>query len=239
MSDPFGRAVRDHHRGERDAPLVARDGSETRNHPIERFYFGTFPDDASDADWLRSWLDGPLLDVGAGAGEHALYFQEQFETVAIEPSAPLVETMRERGVEDAREADMFALRAAFERDRFQSVLVHGTQLGLAGSMRGLRELLGDVAWVTAAEATAVVDCYDPTVDSASELLGYRSDPTPGLAHRVMTFEYEGTVGETLLFRLFSPARLREATAGTGWTVADVRRPSSDADHYYRAALETR
>lgn len=236
MSDPFGRAIRDHHRGERSAPLVQRDGSETLEHPIERFYFGTFPEDTRNSDWLQSWLDGPLLDIGAGTGEHTLYFQEQFETVAIEQSEPLVETMRERGVEDARQVDMFRLAASFARDRFQSALAHGTQLGLAGSMHGLRQFLGDLASVTTPDATAVVDCYDPTADGVAELLGYRDDPTPGLAYRVMTFEYEGTVGETLLFRLFSPDRLRAATVGTGWTVAAVSRPSADNDYYYRAAL---
>ncbi|WP_340100342.1 class I SAM-dependent methyltransferase [Salinibaculum salinum] len=234
MDDPFGRALRDHYHGECDDPLVHRDGAETAEHPIERFYFGTFPDDTQDAEWLRSWLDGPLLDVGAGAGEHALFFQTQFETVAIEPSEPLVETMRDRGVADARLADMFELLETFERDRFQSLLVHGTQLGLAGSRHGLRELLGEFASVTTTDATAVVDCYDPTAGEVSELLGYRSDPTPGLASRVLTFEYGDDVSETLLFRLFSPDRLREATTGTGWAVSDVQRPSND--HYYRAAL---
>ena len=238
MSSPFGRALRDHHRGQRDAPLVARDGEQKAEHPIEQFYFGTFPDDASDADWLISWLDGPLLDVGAGVGEHALYFQERFETVAIEPDAALVETMRDRGVTDARQGDMFALPESFARDRFRSALVHGTQLGLAGSIQGLRAFLGDLARVTTPDATAVVDCYDPTTDGVAGLLGYRDDPTPGLAHRVLTFEYDGDVGETLLFRLFSPDRLRAATTGTGWEVAEIRRPH-DNDYYYRAALSKR
>jgi len=44
--------------------------------------------------------------------------------------------MRDRGVVDVREGDMFALRDAFERDRFASALAIGTQIGLAGSMRG-------------------------------------------------------------------------------------------------------
>lgn len=237
MSDPFGRALRDHHQGERTAPLVRRDGAATEDHPIERFYFGTFPEDATDADWLRSWLDGPLLDAGAGVGEHALYFQGRYETVAIEPSEPLVETMDERGVADARVGDMFALCEQFDRDRFGAVLAHGTQLGLAGSTTGLRQLLGEFAHVTRSEATAVVDCYDPDHESAEELLGYRPDPTPGLAHRVFHFEYEGAVGETLLFRLFSPDRLREAADGTGWEVADLRRPYGDDSAYYRAALQ--
>jgi hypothetical protein len=234
MSDPFGRAVRDHYQGERDEPLLQRDGDREQEHPIEEFYF-TEPSGGSLA-WLERWLDGPLLDVGAGAGRHALVFQERAETVAVEVSDHLVTTMRERGVADARAADMFALRERFERDRFGSVLAIGTQVGLAGSMQGLRELLGDLAHVTGPEATAVVDSYDPA--EAAGLLGYRGDPTPGLAHRVMSFAYEGDIGDILHFRLFSPERVREATAGTGWAVAEVRR-SAGSDGYYRLSLEKR
>ena len=235
MSDPFGRAVRDFHRDEQDAPLVQRDGEKTLDHPIERFYFSSFATDDEGGEWLASWVDGPLLDAGAGAGRHALYFQERFETVAVEVSDHLVETMRERGVTDARRGDMFALRESFDRDRFRSALVIGTQMGLAGSMQGLRTFLGDLAVVTTPDATAVVDCYDPGNDGVSELLGYREDPTPGLAHRVMSFEYEGETSDVLLFRLFAPDRLREATVGTGWRVTEVR--YGDDGSHYRAARE--
>ena len=230
-ADPFGRAIRDFHRGEQDEPLIDRDGEETRVHPIEDFYFGTFDRDSEQGAWCASWLDGALLDMGAGAGRDTLHFQEHLETVAIEPSAHLVETMRERGVRDARVGDMFALRETFERDRFGSALAIGTQVGLAGSMQGLRRFLSDLAFVTMPGASAVLDGYDPNHESEG-LLGYRADPTRGLAHRVLHFEYDGDVGETLYFRLFSPDRVREAAVGTGWSVAEV---STDAG-YYRLAL---
>jgi SAM-dependent methyltransferase len=237
MADPFGRAVRDHHRGERDAPLVQRDGETALEHPVEEFYF-TEPAGEGLA-WLDARLEGPLLDLGAGAGRHALVFQDRVETVAVEVSDALVDTMRERGVDDARRADMFHLRAEFDRDRFRFVLVNGTQAGLAGSVRGLRELLGDLSCVTGPDGTVVLDCYDPTVEATADLLGYRSDPTPGLAHRVMHFEYEGETGDILYFRLFSPDRLREAAAGTGWAVDDIRRSDDEEGRYYRAALAKR
>lgn len=233
MPDAFGRAVRDHHLGERTEPLVQRDGEETEEHPIEQFYFEEFDLD-EHTQWLESWLDGPLLDLGAGTGKHALYFQERFETVAIEVSDALVETMRDRGVADARRGDMFELRGQFERDRFGSALAIGTQLCLAGSMDGLRAFLADLSSVTTPNASAVVHSYDPTVAETSEMLGYRSDPAPGLAHRVMSFEYEGERDEILSFRLFSPDRLREATVGTDWTVVDTTRPHWEGG--YRAAL---
>jgi SAM-dependent methyltransferase len=237
MTDPFGRAVRDHQRGEQDEPLVQRDGDQAREHPIEAFYFSEFDASDEDGEWLDARLDGPLLDLGAGAGRHALYFQEQFETVAVEVSDHLVETMRERGVGDARTGDMFALREQFDRDRFRSALAIGTQVGLAGSMDGLRRFLSDLAHVTTPNATAVLDCYDPAGAAEVEMLGYRPDSTPGLAYRVMHFEYEGDVGDTLLFRLFGPDRIREATVSTDWTVSEVRFGSGEDEVHYRVALE--
>ena len=223
--DPFGRALRDHYHGERTEPLIQRDGEETLEHPIEEFYF----DDGGElTEWLDERLDGPLLDMGAGSGTHALCFQERVKTVAIEVSEHLVALLRDRGVEDARQGDMFSLREQFDRDRFGSALAYGTQVGLAGSMQGLRAFLGNLAYVTQPDATAVIDSYDPTRESTADLLGYRADPTPGLASRVMQFEYGGELGEILLFRLFSPDRLREATVGTAWTVETVE---TDGPHY--------
>jgi hypothetical protein len=235
MPDPFGRAVADHHHDCRDGPLVVRDGDETRTHPIEAFYFESVDPEAGAGRWLAAQVREPLLDLGAGAGRHALAFQDRVETVAVDVSADLVDVMTDRGVRDARVVDMFSLRDAFRRDRFGSALVVGTQSGLAGSMQGLRRWLGDLAFVTDAAATAVVDSYDPRHPAADGLLGYRADPTPGLAHRVFHFEYEGAASETLLFRLFAPDRLGEAVVGTGWTVGEVRR-CDEATAYYRAAL---
>jgi hypothetical protein len=129
---------------------------------------------------------------------------------------------------------MFALSDQFDADRFESVLLRGTQFGLAKSMETAETLLADLARVTTPTATVVLDCYDPTDERASDLLGYRTDAASGLAFRVMSFEYDGTVGETLLFRLFSPERLREAAAQTAWTVDAVKR--SPERSYYVAAL---
>lgn len=238
--DPFGRALLDFHRGEQDEPLRQHGDGYGREHPIQRFYFSGFAPGSSPGDaWLldRLDLDGPVLDMGAGAGRHALDLQERTETVAIEPSEHLVTAMRERGVEDPRRGDMFALSRQFDRDRFRSALAVGTQLGLAGSMDGLRAFLTDLARVTDPGGRAVLDCYDPEAEGASDLLGFRDDPTPGLAHRVMHFEYEGDVGPTLHFRLFAPDRLRGACTGSRWTVADVR--YGEEGVHYRAALERR
>jgi hypothetical protein len=177
--------------------------------------------------------------MGAGAGRHALYFQEEFETVAIEQHDLLAELMTDRGVTDARVADMFDLREAFDRDRFQSAMAVGTQASLAGSRRGLSQFLGDLAFVTTPDATAVIDGFDPEHEATRAKLDYRSDPTEGLAYRVLQYEYDGALGEPWLYRLFTPERIREITVGTGWEVAGVRYGPDGWDHHYQVALEKR
>lgn len=237
MSDAFGRAIRDWHFDETAAPLLERDGERVRDHPIEEYYFGEVDPESDYARWLGSWLAGSAIDLGAGVGRDARFLQERFEVVALEVSEGLVETMRDRGVEDARLGDMFALREQFEADRFRSALAIGTQICLAGSMQGLRRFLSDLAHVTTPDATAVVHSYDPDVDGVEDLLGFRDDPAPGLAHRLTWFEYGDEVDEALYFRLFGPDRLRAAAEATGWEVADVVRPHDPIE--YRAALRKR
>jgi len=232
--DPFGRALYDAHHGEQDAPLYQRDGGRVREHPVEAFYFGAPGGDRVER--LADRFEGPLIDLGAGAGRDALFFQERFETVAIEVSDYLVGTMDERGVGDARRGDMFGLREQFPRDRFGAAHAYGTQACLAGSTGGLRRFLADLDYVTTPDATAAIDGYDPGRGDAADMLGYRADPTPGLATRVMSFEYEGERGPILQFRLFAPDRLREACVGTDWRVDRSR--YGDGYHYV-AVLEKR
>ena len=134
---------------------------------------------------------------------------------------------------------MFDVRETFDRDRFESTLAIGTQLGLAGSFRGDSQLVSDLAHVTTSDARAVVDTYDPTRADTSGLVGYRSLPEPGLAHRVFHFEDEDGVGPALSFLLFSPDRNREAVVGTDWRVVETGAGDDDANPYYRAQLAKR
>lgn len=229
---PFGRAVRDEARGDRTAPLWQHTDEGRREHPVREFYLTDRP--ASDYhEWQASWLDTPLVDLGAGAGRDTLAFQRRGAAVGVEADPALVETMRGRGVDEAVHADMFDPPADLA-DRFDAALVYGTQAGLAGSPDALAAFLDDLARVTTAGATAVVDAYDPTTAAARDLDGFAALPDEGLARREMWFSYEGERGPTLSFLLFSPARLREAASGTPWRVAETYR--HDSGRHYSAAL---
>lgn len=238
MADPLGRAVLDFQRGRHRGNCVHRDGDAVWDANLYGFYFRPPTDWPADLRDLLASLDGPVLDAGCGAGQHALFLQRDREVVAVDVSPHAVRAASERGVDDARVMDVFDL--AFPPDRFGSVLVNGTQAGLAGSLDGLRAFLADLARVTTADGVAVVDSYDPAALDDS-FPGLHPDPRDGLARRTFHVEYESPtaegwvreVGRTLDFLLFGPERLREAAEGTPWTVTDVRRQGG----YYRSVLE--
>jgi hypothetical protein len=232
MSDVFAQALHDHHFEEMQGPLVYRRGEETEEVSIE-FYFDTVDGNRS---WMEPYLDGPLLDMGAGAGRHSLHFQEQFETVAIEQSELLVEVLRDRGVRDARRVNMFNLTQTFAENRFESAIAFGTQVSLCRSVAGLTQFLNDLAYVTTADATAIVDGYDPEKEETKAKLDYYDDPADGLAYRLLQMEYDGEISEPWLYRLFTPDRFRDATRDTDWVVAEERYPT---DSLYHLALEKR
>lgn len=238
MSDPFHQALYDIHFREQKGPLYYLNGEEREENDLEG-YFQIVGNEGDDEGWLESWLDGPLLDMGAGVGRHALHFQDYHETVAIEQSELLVEVMEDRGVEDARVADMFALRETFERDRFGSAMAIGTQVSLAGSLGGLRQFLGDLAYVTTPNATAVFDGYDPDHESTKAKIDYHEDPEPGLGYRILQMEYDGTLGEPWVYRLFAPDRVRQAVIGTGWEVAEVKYGDGRWENLYNVLLQKR
>jgi len=167
--------------------LLYRDGDRTRAGDVAENYFGDPFDPSEFAERRYAYIDGPVIDVGCGAGRDALYLQERYETLAVDVSPPAVRAARERGVAHAAVMDMFDL--AVPDGRFRSVHVVGTQASLASSLTGMSALLAEFARVTDAHGTAVVDMLDPTVDGFEEAFGYRRDFRRGMARRTFHFEY--------------------------------------------------
>jgi len=258
--DPLGRAMLDFQRGGLRGEVRYVDGDRTRDGAIEEHYFTPREDWAGDTIDRLERLPGPVLDVGCGAGQHLLWFRDHgVDALGIDVSPGAVRTAEDRlthtpvagpaaeeeevepGTVAVREGDLFALDVDRE---YGSVLVNGTQLGLAGSMAGVRQTLTDLAGVVGEDGVAQVDGYVAS-ELDADFFGYRPDPRDGVAHRTFHFEYlresgngeddgqERLVGPTLHFLLLDPFRLRDATVGTPWTVERV----VPRGVYYKAVLE--
>lgn len=136
--DPFGAAMWDYLRGNTAAAVqVFSDIAIDDEIPV-RYLFRTR---SQMPDWEQAALDacqGRVLDIGAGAGGHALALQQAgHKTVAIDISPGAVEIMRLRGVQDAHHQDLWELPA----DRFDTILLMMNGIGVVGDLKGLNQFL--------------------------------------------------------------------------------------------------
>jgi SAM-dependent methyltransferase len=162
---------------------------------------------ASADDWpaaereALSFVSGRVLDIGCGAGRHALHLQQAgLAVVAIDISPGAVEVARRRGVKDARQ--LVAEDVDLTLGRFDGFLLMCGNFGIVGSAERGRELLTRLATVANPGAILVADCVD---DVAVRLrLRYRDRVTPW-------FDWLN----------LAPDELREIVHGSGWHIERV------------------
>lgn len=106
--------------------------------PVETYFRDE--EDMPDIEWLAlEQSQGRVLDIGAGAGSHALLLQHQkLDVTAIDISPLSIQVMKARGVEQALEANIYK----FNQGKFDTLLLLMNGIGLAATLEGLKLLLG-------------------------------------------------------------------------------------------------
>jgi len=138
MNDVLGHAMYDYwHRQSPSKLWINNKYGPKEEMPVATYF--REEDDMPDIEWMAmEQCRGKVLDIGAGAGSHALYLQEQgLAVTAIDISPLCVKIMHERGVARAIEGDIFS----HEEGSYDTLLLLMNGIGLAGTIDGLKTLL--------------------------------------------------------------------------------------------------
>ena len=137
--DVYGEALYDFQElGELKEPLLLHSSyGDIEEMPVEVFF--REEDDIPELEYIAlSLCDGKVLDVGAGAGVHALYLQSKgFDVDAMEISETACKIMEKRGVKNIIHADFFK----FKEKKYDTLLFLMNGIGISGTIEGFRELL--------------------------------------------------------------------------------------------------
>jgi SAM-dependent methyltransferase len=221
-ADAFGRQLWDIHGGypfqivERSDGLLAVAPGAMYFHE----YADWTPDEREAVDLAR----GRVLDVGCGAGRHALHLQGRgMDVLGIDVSPLAIELCRERGLGRAEVRDAADVGGLGD-GRFDTVLMLGNNLALLGSPRRGRRLLRTLWRITAPGARLIGGNRDPyrTVDPLH--LDYhernrRRGRMPGQIR--MRVRHHNLVGPWFDYLFLSREELAALVEGTGWRVARV------------------
>lgn len=156
--DPMGAAIRDYFRQGKSAQLKVLsslfDDDEMPVAHLFRSYHEMPPLEQRALDEAR----GKVLDVGAGAGCHALALQERgLDVTAVDISPLSCETMKERGVANVECVNIFNQRF---QERFDTLLLLMNGTGIAGKLSRLPQLLSRLKQLMNPGAQILIDSSD-------------------------------------------------------------------------------
>lgn len=156
--DPMGAAIRDYFRQGKSAQLKVLsslfDDDEMPVAHLFRSYHEVPPLEQRALNEAR----GKVLDVGAGAGCHALALQERgFDVTAVDISPLSCETMKERGVANVECVNIFNQRF---QERFDTLLLLMNGTGIAGKLSRLPQLLSRLKQLMNPGAQILIDSSD-------------------------------------------------------------------------------
>ncbi len=138
IKDVLGIGLKEYMAGNEEAMFfIHNQFGEADEMPIASFFEPE--DELTDLEFVAlETCRGRVLDVGAGAGRFALGLQKRnLEVVAIDTSEGAVEVMKQRGVKDARVADIFN----FKEQKFDTILLMMNGIGLAETIEQISLLL--------------------------------------------------------------------------------------------------
>lgn len=136
--DPIGNAVWDYLNGKTSESILVRTDIAEDEHLSPAYFFREFDQMPVQEQEALKRVKGKVLDVGAGAGTHSLWLQDQgFDVNAIDISPLLCDTMRKRGVRNVLLIDIYTLQG----QRYDTILLLMNGAGVAQTLPGLERLL--------------------------------------------------------------------------------------------------
>lgn len=230
--DPMGHAIADFQATGKAAKLrVFSPILEEDEIPVSTLFRSI--DDMPDLERRALELAvGTILDVGSGAGCHALALQQSGKKVtAIDISPLAVSTMHERGVQDARLQDFFTLHGQYD-----TILMLMNGIGIVGTISRLPAFFMQVDALLAPGGQVLCDssdiCYlfedeDGIIDLTG-VEGYYGELT-------YQMQYRDVKGEPFPWLFIDPEMLREQAARHGFDCEIL----AHGEHYDYLARLTR
>ncbi|MGQ1784259.1 MULTISPECIES: class I SAM-dependent methyltransferase [unclassified Saccharicrinis] len=158
VNDPLGTACLDFINGAKNAEITVQSNiAEDDVLPVE-YLFRTFNEMPVLEKKALTLSKGKILDVGAGAGSHALYLQQSSkEAYANEISPTACNVMRQRGVKNILEQDFYELP---ETEKYDTILMLMNGIGIAQETANFKKFFGKVKSLLNPNGSLLVDSSD-------------------------------------------------------------------------------
>lgn len=155
--DVYGAGLMAYLNGDKNAHFIVESNiAETESWPVSLFFrlFDEMPELEKIALQTAS---GSILDIGAGAGSHSLWLQEQGRDVtALDISAGATDVMKKRGVKRVLCEDFFN----YDGEKFDTLLLLMNGIGIAGTLENLPRFFEQAKILLKPDGKVLLDSSD-------------------------------------------------------------------------------
>ncbi len=221
MTDAYGNALMDFFLGKEDRYAIEReDGYLDIGHLAT--YFQEYEKWGDLEKRMPEFVQGRVLDVGCGAGRHALHLQSLgFEVVATDKSPLGIEVCKKRGVKNAVAVSIDDLveMADPALGVFDTIIMMGHNIGLLHDFEQGRKILSRLAQMTSPTARIIGTTRDIRGTDKLHHLAYQKwnverRRMPGqIKFRI---RHEMFASDWMDYLFVSEEELRDMASDTGW-----------------------
>jgi SAM-dependent methyltransferase len=227
MSDVPGSALYDYYFGNRMGKLWIMNQYGPREEMPVAMYFRQYRDMPPLEQTALRHCKGSVLDVGAGAGSHALWLQQQgHEVTAIDISAKAVAVMQHRGVLRPVQQNIFD----YTGTRYHTLLLLMNGIGLVNTIGGLQLFLQHARQLLHPDGQLLLDSSDVAYIYEGKAL-----PTEHyygeIAYR---YQYKKQKTDWFTWLYIDKRRLKEIAVAAGYKVKFI---AADEHGQYLARLK--
>jgi len=219
--DAFGHALSDYVLGKgRGYEVIERDDGYVDVVGGREMYLADYSRWPAHHRHAMRYVKGPVLDVGCGAGRHALYLQRKgLDVLGIDVSPLAIAVCRRRGLRRARVMSITQINSAL--GTFGTVFMLGVNFGLFANRKRTRWLLGKLHAITNRDARIIAESRDPYQTNNPFNLAYhrRNKQRGRVAGQVrIRVRYQKYATPWFDYLYVSREEMRAILRGTGWAV---------------------
>ena len=237
--DAYGHLILDYYNGQSNVEIVERvDGFITTSRLGPLTYFAEYDDWDEHQKLAMTYATGRVLDIGCGAGRHAIYLQKQgLDVIGTDISPLAIQVCQCRGLKNAVAMPITQLSSKI--GTFDTLLMMGHNFGLVENFTRARWLLKRFLKMTSSAAKIIAETHDPYQTTVPGHLAYhqlnRDRGRMGGQIRIrVRYRQYATPWFDYLFA--SKPEMEQILHGTGWAVERYIE-TSDSMPTYIAILE--
>ena len=215
MKDLFGKAILDYQTNNSPEDLITETSISEADEMSVAYLFREYKDMPKMEQKALQLANGKVLDVGCGAGSHALYLQKKgFDVTAIDISENAIRACELRGLKNFKVSNVLDLDTDIHQYDTILLLMNGT--GIFGKMnqiskflQKLKSLLNENGQILL-DSSDLIYMYDQDEDGAYEVpaTGYYGELT-------FTIQYKGETEDTFDWLYLDYNTLQNAAMANG------------------------